>query len=242
VATVPQRVAVDRVPDLRAVQARHRFSPTELVKQLGRRFSVALGIDLDSQRPAETFKWFLASVLLGARISSTVAERTYRSFESERLVTPQAILKAGWQQLVDVLDRGGYARYDEKTATKLLGICRAIIDRYGGDLHAIERAAQDPADLEQRILELGSGIGPVTANIFLRELRGLWPKAEPKPSELVVRAARDLGFVPARAKDPERVLESLRAVWAADGGSARDFPDFEAALVRYGIALRRRQP
>jgi endonuclease III len=240
VATVPHRVAADRAANLRGAHARRPLSPTELVNQLGRRFSVALGIDLDSQRPAETFKWFLASVLLGARISSTVAERTYRTFQSERLVTPQAILSAGWQQLVDVLDRGGYARYDEKTATKLLGICRAVIDRCGGDLHAIERAARNPADLEQRIMELGSGIGPLTANIFLRELRGLWPKAEPKPSELVVRAARDLGFVPARVKDAERVLESLRAVWAADGGSGGDFPDFEAALVRHGIALRRR--
>jgi hypothetical protein len=111
-----------------------------------------------------------------------------------------------------------------------------------GDLRAIERAARDPADLEQRILDLGSGIGPVTANIFLRELRGLWPKAQPKPSELVVRAARDLGFVPARVRDPGRILERLRARWAADGGRAADLPDFEAALVRHGIALRRCRP
>lgn len=240
-ATVSQRVAADRAANPSDVRVRRPLSPTELVTQLGRRFSVALGIDLDSQRPAETFKWFLASVLLGARISSTVAERTYRRFQSERLVTPQAILSAGWQKLVAALDRGGYARYDEKTATKLLGICRAVIDQCGGDLHAIERAARDPVDLERRIMELGSGIGPVTTNIFLRELREVWPKAEPKPSELVVRAARHLAFVPARVKDPERILESLRAVWAADGGSAADFPDFEAALVRHGIALRRRQ-
>ena len=85
-------------------------------------------------------------------------------------------------------------------------------------------------------MELGSGIGPVTASILLRELRGLWPKAEPKPSELFVRAAHDLGFMPACVKDPKRVLESLRAFWAAVGGGARDFPDFEAALVRHGIA------
>ena len=97
--------------------------------------------------------------------------------------------------MVDVLDRGGYVRYDEKTAAKILRICQAVVDRYGGDLHALERAARNPSDLEQRIMDLGSGIGPVTANIFLRELRGIWPKAQPKPSELVVRAARDLGLV-----------------------------------------------
>ena len=128
VGTVLQRVAADRAVNPRDAQARHPVSPTELVRKLGGRFSVALGIDLGSQRAADTFKWFLASLLLGARITSTLAERTYRSFESARLVTPQAILNAGWQRLVDVLDRGGYARYDEKTAIKLLGVCCAVID------------------------------------------------------------------------------------------------------------------
>jgi endonuclease III len=228
-------------PHSTATQVPQRATARQLVSQLGGKFSTALGIRLAPKEPAQTFKWLLASVLLGARISSEIAQRTYREFERAGLVSPQAILKAGWRRLVDVLDRGGYARYDEKTATKLLAICKAVIDRYGGDLHAIQLAARDGSDLEQRIMDLGSGIGLVTANIFLRELRGTWPKAKPEPSELVVRAARDLAFLPGRVQDPKRILESLQAAWTADGGTARSFPDFEAALVRHGIALRRRR-
>lgn len=40
----------------------------DLVKVIGGRFSSALGIDLSSSDPREIFKWFLASILFGARI------------------------------------------------------------------------------------------------------------------------------------------------------------------------------
>jgi hypothetical protein len=33
------------------------------------------------------------------------------------------------------------------------------------------------------------GIGPVTANIFLRELRTVWKKADPEPLDLVKQEA-----------------------------------------------------
>jgi hypothetical protein len=208
------------------VSARQRVPPRELVRRLGGRYSVALGIDVASNRGGEVFKWFLASILFGARISGALAERTYRAFERARVLSPRAILDAGWAGLVQILDRGGYVRYDEKTATKLLMICEALLDRDAGDLRAIERKASDPRDLEARIRRLGKGIGEVTANIFLRELRGIWPKAEPLPCRLTASAARDLRFVPGGMKDPERILERLKMAWAEDGGLARDFADF----------------
>ncbi|MEM2885484.1 MAG: hypothetical protein QXF24_05280, partial [Thermoproteota archaeon] len=41
-------------------------------------------------------------------------------------------------------------------------------------------------------LEEFKGIGPVGVNIFLRELRGIWRNADPKPSSLAVEVARRL--------------------------------------------------
>ena len=38
-----------------------------------------LGIDLKD--PSGRFKWFLASILFGARISEKIASNTYKSFE-----------------------------------------------------------------------------------------------------------------------------------------------------------------
>ncbi len=203
------------------------------------RFSVELGIDLGSGQPQEVFKWFLASVLFGARISGTIVNKTVRELVSRGVVSPRIILKTGWDGLVEILDQGGYVRYDFKTATKLLDLSRALTDTYHADLAELHRMATSPGDFEKRLKSLAKGIGEVTVNIFLREMRGLWEKADPLPSDLAVSAAKDLGFVPMAMKDGRKILELLRKTWQNTGRKKQDFPDFEAALVRAGIELRR---
>jgi len=203
------------------------------------RFSTELGIDLTQGRSREIFKWFLASVLFGARISESIVKKTFREFASRAIVSPKAVLDTGWDSLVEILDRGGYVRYDFKTATKLLDLCRALTQGYQADLANLHTAAADSKDLEQRIKSLAKGIGEVTAGIFLREMRGIWEKADPLPSDLVVMAAHRRGIVPKTVRDRRKVLEQLMRAWKDAGMQPKDFPDFEAALVRAGIELRR---
>jgi hypothetical protein len=212
-----------------------------LINQYPGRFSIELGIDLATGQAREIFKWFLASVLFGARISETIVNKTYRSFAARDVVSPKAILDTGWDGLVAILDEGGYVRYDFKTATKLLDMCKTLTEKYQADLTNLESAAADPRDLEKRLKSLAKGIGDVTVNIFLREMRGIWKKADPPPSDLVVIAAKDRGIIPATAKDSGKVLELLLEAWKKTGKRTKDFPDFEAALVRAGIELRRRK-
>ena len=209
------------------------------VYKLGGKFSRELGIGLAGGRSAEIFKWFLASVLFGARISETIAVRTYSEFEKEALLDPHRIVARGWDGLVKVLDAGGYVRYDFKTATKLLDVCSALVKDYSGDLNVLHAAATDTADLEARLRGLGKGIGDVTVNIFLRELRGVWSKAEPLPSDLVLKAAKDLGLFRGAKRDRRNPLALLKERWAAEGNRPQEFADFEAALLRWGLALRR---
>lgn len=197
---------------------------------MGGRFSSELGIDLSSGNPREIFKWFLASKLFGARISSNIAARTYREFEKCGVTSPEKILRAGWNTLVQILDDGGYARYDFSTATKLLEIMKDLKREYVGNLNLLHQKATDPSDLENRLMNLGKGIGIVTTNIFLRELRTVWKKAQPKPSPLVRLAAEHLGLLN-KGKDP---LQVLQGVWTANQIRRYDFCDFEAALVRLG--------
>ena len=211
----------------------------EVIEQFGGSYAGQLGIDLDSGQSSEIYKWFLAAVLFGARISETIVIHTYREFERAGVLSARKTLEAGWDKLVEILDRGGYTRYDFKTATKLLNVNRALLEQYGGDLNALHQRSKDASDLEQRLRNLGKGIGEVTVNIFLRELRGIWPKAAPMPPGLVVAAAQALGFLPDEVTDGRRVLDGLMAAWRAEGMKQKDFPDFEAALVRYGKTLRK---
>lgn len=46
---------------------------TNLVEEMGGPYASALGINLPSLEPAEVFKWFLASPLIGAGSSERVA-------------------------------------------------------------------------------------------------------------------------------------------------------------------------
>lgn len=212
-----------------------------LVAHVGGSYAAMLGIDLDGLNPDEIYKWFLAAVLYGARIAESVATRTWREFERSGILTPRRTLDTGWDGLVAILDRGGYVRYDYKTATKLLEINRALLADYGGNLNAVHAAAADSADLELRIMALGKGIGEVTACIFLRELRGKWAKADPPLSPLALMAAQTLGYLPAvMDDDPGQALGHLQHLWKKQGMPAKNFPDFETALVREGLRLRRR--
>jgi endonuclease III len=131
-------------------------------------YSRDLGIRLESGRERELFKWFLACLLFGKPIQQDVARRAYLELVGEGLVTPRAILKAGWGKLVEVLDRGHYVRYDFSTATKLLEVCRGLLDRYGSLLSLLRRS-RSRADLARRLQEF-KGIGPTTSRIFLRDL------------------------------------------------------------------------
>jgi len=155
-----------------------------------RSYSEELGLDLT--KPEDRFKWFLASILFAKRISAEIAKRTYRRFEEEGLTTPERILEAGWDRLVQVLDSGGYVRYDFSTASNLLKIMEDLVEKYG-DLEGLHEESSDPEDLERRLREF-KGFGPVGVNIFLRELRGRWEKAKPKPSRMAVETAQRIGL------------------------------------------------
>jgi len=153
-------------------------------------YSEELGLDLS--KPEDRFRWFLASMLFAKRISAEIAEKTFRRFEEEGLITPEKILEAGWHRLVQVLDSGGYVRYDFSTASNLLNIMKELKDKYG-DLETLHRETTSPKDLETRLLEF-KGVGPTGVNIFLRELRGIWRNAKPNPSRMAVRTAQRIGL------------------------------------------------
>lgn len=220
-------------------RTQRKIAPAELVAARGGRYARALGIDLAAPDPGERFKWFLAALLYGTRISESLATRSWHEFEAHGALSPERIAQTGWDGLVRILDAGGYARYDYKTATKLLTICATLLEDYAGNLDTLHRAAADPRDLEIRLKALGKGIGTVTVGIFLRELRGIWAQAEPSLSPLAQAAAIELGYLLPDIKDADRALLRLRQIWHTSGQPAVAFADFESALVREGLRLRR---
>ena len=194
----------------------------------GKTYSSLLGIRLSGKRESEIFKWFIASVLLGARINETLAVRTYRQLGSDGLLSFNKMSEAGWDGLVSSLDAGGYVRYDFSTASDLVSMMKLLKEKYDGKLGTVHKLAADQRDLEKRLQEF-RGVGPVTMNIFLRDLRGVWSKADPPLGHIAAKAARDLGL-----KDP-------KAFWENNKVRGYGYVNFETALMRIGREARRKK-
>jgi endonuclease III len=135
----------------------------------------------------------LASLLFGARINGTIARHTYAAFARHGLLTPRRIVRVGWDFLVNpIMREGGYVRYDGRKSTQVVRDCELLLTEYGGRVTEVHERATDARDLEARLLAF-YGVGPMTANIFLRELRPFWRKADPEVLPDVARLARRCG-------------------------------------------------
>jgi hypothetical protein len=136
-----------------------------------------LGIRLASRNEEDLFKWLLACLLFGKPIQTEIAAQAYRKLAEEGLVNPEAILQAGWDELVRILDEAHYVRYDFSTATKLLEISKELKRRYG-TVSELLAQAPTPAILSAKLQGI-KHVGPVTARIFLRGVRPIWYPPRP---------------------------------------------------------------
>jgi endonuclease III len=136
------------------------------------------------------FKWFLACLLFGKPVQRQVAERAYRTILRAELLSPAAVIGAGWDKLVRLLDEAHYVRYDFSTATKLLDVCRELQERYG-TVTELLALATTPAKLSAMLQEF-KHIGPVTARIFLREVRPIWYPSGKSSRRKPLASSRDV--------------------------------------------------
>jgi hypothetical protein len=174
-------------------------------------YSEELGLDLSRGHDSVYFRWFLASTLFGARISETAAKNTYRAFVRHGLTMPAKIIAVGLSFLVDpIMREGGYVRYDGRKSTQILRDCEMLIAVYDGSLRQLHVAARDARNLEERVLAF-YGVGPVTMNIFLRELRPFWAKANPDPLPVVERMAKRLSIDLTRYRRQSLVFARVEA-------------------------------
>ena len=126
----------------------------------------------------EIERWFIAATLFGTRISAAVAERTFRVLSDAGLARIGQARHIPQDDFIALLDEGGYARYDERTATRLRALSDMISERYDGRAAVIGRRFTTYPTL-RAALDVLPGWGPVTIQLFLRELRGVWPGAQP---------------------------------------------------------------
>ncbi len=174
----------------------------ELVGAHGRTYAEEAGIAL-KDTPQPLYRLLVLSHLLSARIRGSIALATARALHEAGLRDPRRMARATWQQRVDALGRGGYRRYDERTATQLGDAAGLVSERWGGDLRRLRREADGEVSELRRLLKEFPGIGPAGADIFLREAQGVWPEAAPYLDAKALQGAERLDL----PKDPEHLTE-----------------------------------
>lgn len=192
-----------------------------LLERAGTSYAAEAGIK-PADKPAPLFQLLVLAKLLSARISAEIAIAAARELNHSGYDTPQRVADAEWQELVDALGRGHYKRYDESTATRLGENARLILDKYRGDLRRLaDEADHDPQRLAE-LLQQFKGIGPVGADIFLREIQDVWTWVRPHFDERARKGAEQLHL----PTDPE-ALDRL--------GKRGHDAELAAALVRVSL-------
>ncbi|MFZ4153158.1 endonuclease [Streptomyces pseudogriseolus] len=172
-----------------------------LVDAHGETYAHEAGITLRNT-PQPLYRLLVLAHLLSARIRGSVAVATARALHEAGLRDPRRMAAADWQERVDALGRGGYRRYDERTATQLGEAAELLLDRWGGDLRRLRAEADGDVDELRRLLQEFPGVGPSGAAIFLREVQSVWPEAAPLVDAKALQGARRLGL----PEDPDRLL------------------------------------
>jgi len=204
-----------------------RKTAHELLAAHGRTYAQDAGIRLRNT-PQPLYQLLVLSSLLSARIKAQVATDAARALFDAGMRDPRSMADATWQQRVDALGAGHYRRYDERTATQLGEGAELLLDRYGGDLRNLREQvgrksrAEAPAEYKRLLRQVMPGLGPVGADIFLREVQGVWPEVAPYFDGKTVQGAGRLGL-PTTARE-------------LAGLADRDhYPALAAALVRSAL-------
>lgn len=174
----------------------------ELLDAHGRTYADEAGIPL-KDTPQPLYRLLVLAHLLSARIRGSIALATARALHEAGLRDPRRMAEADWQERVDALGRGGYRRYDERTATQLGEAAELLNERWGGDLRRLRREADGKVSELRHLLQEFPGIGPAGADIFLREVQGVWPEAAPYLDAKALQGAERLKL----PKDPGRLTE-----------------------------------
>lgn len=196
-----------------------------LMDRYGRTYAEEAGILL-GDRPQPLYKLLVLATLLSARISADISASAARELFAAGYRSPAAMRDASWLDRVKALSRGRYKRFDERTATMLGDGADLLAERWSGDLRKLHREGEgEPRRLAALLTEF-PGIGPAGADIFLREVQGVWPDVAPYLDKRVLAGAALAG------------LPGDAAALAELAGPGDRLVHLAAALVRVSLSRR----
>ena len=191
-----------------------------LLEAGGTTFAEEAGIDL-RDKPAPLYRLLVLAVLLSSRVQAKLGTRACRELVDSGLGTPSAMRDAPRQDVFDALSRAKFLSKDQTTDALAQG-ADLVAQRWHGDLRRMRAEADgDTATLTGLLTEVPR-LGPVGADIFVREVQLVWPEFRPHLDGKATDGAKAVGL-------PTDAAELAELV---DGD---DLARFSAALVRANL-------
>lgn len=164
-----------------------------LLEVAGTTYAAEAGIKI-SDKPMPLFQLLVLCMLASKPIDAAIAMSAARELFKAGLRTPDAVLAAQRQTMIDAFGRSHYVRYDESSATRLTDMAELARADYAGDLRGIAERSGHDVTTAKRMLKAFKGIGDTGADIFLREVQDVWTWVRPHFDDRAIAAAKQLGL------------------------------------------------
>lgn len=188
----------------------------------GTTFAQQIGIRLKNA-PAPLFQLLSASVLISGRVSADQAIEAALALREAELDTPRKLTNTIWRHRIDGITESSSRQFEKKRATRLDLTAQRLMHRYDGDLRKLRSEAGPDVVRQRQLLQQFHGIDSTGADIFLREVQGIWGEVYPYADQQAIQAAKKLKLPPR----PDRLARLVARV---------DFPRFMAGIVRVELA------
>ncbi|MGD1257416.1 endonuclease [Mycobacterium seoulense] len=143
-------------------------------------------------KPMPLFQLLVLCMLASKPIDAAIATSAARELFKAGLRTPNAVLAAQRQTMIDAFGRAHYVRYDESSATRLADMAERVRDEYSGDLRKLAERSRHDVAAAKRLLKEFKGIGDTGADIYLREVQDVWSWVRPYFDDRATATARQL--------------------------------------------------
>ena len=188
-----------------------------LLEAGGTTYAEEAGVALKDE-PAPLYRLLVLAVLLSSRVQAKLGTRACRELVDSGFGSPSTMRDAPRQDVFDALSRARFLSKDQTTDALQQG-ADLVTERWHGDLRRMRAEADgDTATLTGLLTEVPR-LGPVGADIFVREVQLVWPEFRPHLDGKATDGAKAVGLPTDAAQLAELV----------DGD---DLARFSAALVR----------
>lgn len=193
------------------------------------------------------------AMLSSARISHELAYKSLQCLIEAGYQDVKTLKKSTWQERTEVLTKGGYTRYREKTATALGELADLIGKEYGtlnlqrgscAGMHAtdffsrnadndlnnvLKKADSSPTGVRKLLQEI-KGFGKVGTDIFFDCAQGVWPSLAPFIDPRSMETAKRCGLG-----------GDVEAMWDAVGKDAVEMCKLSSALTKVRLEKKEKE-